>query len=418
VALLVALLAVPAFTQPTQPGGKGKTDDPKAKPNQPAAGGLEDLLSQALKNNPDIRVGEAKVREAEAELNRTRMTVAQKVVALYHSIDIGRKARDESKANYDRVVRLSQTGAVAQEDFRAAKLSWERAAAELAKLEAEMPALLGKLPDNLGAKLGADAGQDMRAATEAGLRFLARTQLVADEERLATQRALAAWALSRMDLVRELTPQGSLAQRIRKALDKQITADYKGKSLGEVLNEFGKLLDGIPFRVAAKVPAGNMDLNLGQVPLGTAIQAFNDLTPETRFVVRDYGILVTAKEFLPPGAIELHDFWKSDAGKERPKAEGGSSESRNPPSSEVHGSVKAVDAASGLVTISVGSDAGLAKGHTLEVYRLGSAKTGPKYLGTIRVLDVRADQAVGKPLGKLHDTIQTGDNVATKLTEK
>src|SRR4051812_17523488 len=34
---------------------------------------LESLLAQALKNNPDIRVAESKVREAEAELNRVRM---------------------------------------------------------------------------------------------------------------------------------------------------------------------------------------------------------------------------------------------------------------------------------------------------------------------------------------------------------
>ena len=33
-----------------------------AKPAKPAPGSLEDLLSQALKNNPDIRLAEAKVR--------------------------------------------------------------------------------------------------------------------------------------------------------------------------------------------------------------------------------------------------------------------------------------------------------------------------------------------------------------------
>src|SRR5437588_11514314 len=45
-------------------------------------GSLEEALASALKNNPDIRVAESKVQEAEAELNRSRLQVTQKVVSL------------------------------------------------------------------------------------------------------------------------------------------------------------------------------------------------------------------------------------------------------------------------------------------------------------------------------------------------
>jgi HEAT repeat protein len=47
---------------------------------------LEPMLAQAAQDNPDIRVAEAKLREADAELNRTRLLVAQKVVKLYQDV--------------------------------------------------------------------------------------------------------------------------------------------------------------------------------------------------------------------------------------------------------------------------------------------------------------------------------------------
>src|SRR5947209_2450018 len=50
-----------------------------------------------------------------------------------------------------------------------------------------------------------------------------------------------------------------------------------------------------------------------------------------------------------------------------------------------------------LVSISIGSDSGLAKDQTLEVYRL---KPLPLYVGQIRLVDVRAKEAVGKFVGK------------------
>src|SRR5438093_12866113 len=92
-ALAGLLFGVAAFgQQPAKPGAADKKEEQK-----PAAGSLEDLIAQALRNNPDIRVAEAKVREAEAELNRTQISVAQKVIALHHDIAISRKARDEAR---------------------------------------------------------------------------------------------------------------------------------------------------------------------------------------------------------------------------------------------------------------------------------------------------------------------------------
>jgi hypothetical protein len=85
---------------------------------------------------------------------------------------------------------------------------------------------------------------------------------------------------------------------------------------------------------------------------------------------------------------------------------------KNRPPDDVEGLVKQVDGKSGLITITVGSDAGLARGHTLEVYRL---KPMAKYLGTIEIVDVTRTQAVAKTRGRMLGPIQVGDQVASRI---
>ena len=418
--LSILLVGVAAFAQ--QPAAPPKDPKEKKAEQAPQPGSLEDLLSQALRNNPDIRVAEAKVREAEAELQRTRIATAQKMAVLHASIEIARKARDEAEQRFRTTQRLYQTGKglESEEGMRTAKLAWERAIHEVVKLESEMPALLGKLPGKLGEDNKAQAGS---AATQRAIHWLQLMQLV-EQDHIPFPDEIGwyppAEALVGSLRAREAAPKGTMAERIRKALDTPINGDYKGKPIAEIIKDFEKKLDGIAFRVAiSPIPDRQMDINLGQVPLGSAIQAINDIIPDHRFVVRDYGILFTRKDWLPPGALLLHDFWKSDAGKDKPKGEGrGAPEGKNPPPGELQGSVKAVDDTSGLVTITIGSDAGLAKGHTLEAYRLGTVKTGPKYLGTVRILEVRPSEAVAKPVGRLHEAIQTGDSIASKIPDK
>jgi hypothetical protein len=84
----------------------------------------------------------------------------------------------------------------------------------------------------------------------------------------------------------------------------------------------------------------------------------------------------------------------------------------NPPAEDVEGIVKATDPETGYLTLSIGSDAGLAKGNTLEVYRL---KPDGKYLGTVEVLAVRHDQAVAKPMSRMLGAIEVGDRVASSV---
>jgi hypothetical protein len=346
-------------------------------------------------------VAEAKVREAEAELQRTRIATAQKVASLHASIEIAIKVRDEAEQRYLTARRIHEKGgvAVSLEEMRAADLAWKRAIFEVVKFEGEMPALLGKLPGKLGEdKRKAELG----AETEPGVIRLKLHRAAGEQLALSPTLTELAAVVEHLSLA---APRGTMAERIRKALDAPINGDYKGKTFAEVFKDFEKKLDGIAFRNVQGPPAGQMDINLGQVPLGSAIQAVNDVLADYRFVVRDYGILFTHRDMLPPGALLLHDFWKSDAGKEKQfKHEGRTLGAR--------GTIKAVDQPSGLVTINVGSDAGISKDQTLHVYRL--EPTG-KYLGQIRIVEVRKGEAVGKLTQKPTGPIQPGDIVGEKL---
>ncbi len=90
----------------------------------------------------------------------------------------------------------------------------------------------------------------------------------------------------------------------------------------------------------------------------------------------------------------------------------GSGSHIKPPPDDVHGTVKAVDRYSGLVTISIGSDHGLSAGNTLEMYR---TEPEPHYLGVLEIIQVRANEAVGRPRGKPKLPIQVQDRVASRI---
>ncbi len=80
---------------------------------------------------------------------------------------------------------------------------------------------------------------------------------------------------------------------------------------------------------------------------------------------------------------------------------------------KVDGRVLAVNS-EGLVEISLGSDDGLRRGHTLDVFRRGTSNN--KYIGRIEVITTRPDKAVGKILPEFRKSyIQKEDRVATRL---
>src|SRR5262245_42079158 len=79
---------------------------------------LEELLARALKDNPDIRVAESKLREAEAELNRVRLLVTQKLVAQQRDLALQKSAVENAELAYRSVQQLAFSGAPSVEARR------------------------------------------------------------------------------------------------------------------------------------------------------------------------------------------------------------------------------------------------------------------------------------------------------------
>src|SRR5213594_1163492 len=100
-------------------GGGSAAQKPQARPEKPAT--LEEMLAKALKDNPDIRVAEAKVREADAELNRTRLQVTQKVLAFHHSRESQKAIIKVAEEDLQRIQKLEANKAVSQEEVKQAQ---------------------------------------------------------------------------------------------------------------------------------------------------------------------------------------------------------------------------------------------------------------------------------------------------------
>jgi len=88
----------------------------------------------------------------------------------------------------------------------------------------------------------------------------------------------------------------------------------------------------------------------------------------------------------------------------------------NPPDDNIEGRIRSIDPSSGLITLTIGSDAGLREGHTLKVFRFASIPEQSKYLGQIEILSVRPHEAIARPVGRgLLQPARTGDRVASRI---
>jgi hypothetical protein len=416
----LALVLIGVSMGPGQEEGKAvkeKAPPPKKEDKDKAGPGkskLEEMLAEALKNNPDIRVAAAKVAEADAELIRTRLQVTQKIVTLYHALDAQKKMVEslEAKLRRQRMANQSAPGSISNEELEAVEQLLTAAKAKLAELEAQMPALLGKAPST--------ADPDVRDAAVRALGLLGQNQ----RKDAGVHRGLAALAEARLVVAAE----GQQADKIRKALETPITVHFKGAKLPDALKELEKKVPDLSFhdhytdRYKVGLPPITLSLDK-PLPVAAVLQAVEDIFlfpgSETKnlslcFVIRQYGVVAVARGELPPGAVTVEEFLRHKPA-QTPRDQGSKPRPpKNPPGDQVEGLIKQVDS-SGLVTISIGSDAGLAKGHTLEVFRLSDKPSESKYLGTIRILDVTAKQAVGQPVGRLFATPRSGDRVASRL---
>jgi hypothetical protein len=120
--------------------------------------GLEQLIAEALKNNPDIRVGESKVRDAEMELQRTRMKVLSEVTVVHAEMQAAQATVEEASKRYERAKQLAAKGVGSAEAVDEAQNAFVKNKAVLAMIEARLPYLLGKASPS-GPKTAEEAAQ-------------------------------------------------------------------------------------------------------------------------------------------------------------------------------------------------------------------------------------------------------------------
>jgi len=88
----------------------------------------------------------------------------------------------------------------------------------------------------------------------------------------------------------------------------------------------------------------------------------------------------------------------------------------NPPSTFVKGKIEKVDS-TGLVQITLGTDQGVQKNHTLEVFR---TLPEPRYLGMVRIVNANFNSSVGRlvvpPGTTVRPQLKEGDNAWSKLS--
>src|SRR6516162_5905893 len=122
------------------------TKQPAASKGDKAEGpSLDEMLAAALKGNPDIRVAEAKVHEAEAELDRIRLQIMQKVISLRSSLDSQKTTLKAAEAAYENMSKLVSSGQAREVELRLSAASLAQEKGKLAALDAEIQSLAGRV---------------------------------------------------------------------------------------------------------------------------------------------------------------------------------------------------------------------------------------------------------------------------------
>ena len=277
------------------PGKEAQYVEVKGVPLKPGVGAqLEELLAKAIANSPEVQIAEAKLREAEAEVRRSRMGLMQRIIDLQSTIEIQKQQVVFAESAAGTATQQRKANAISDSDFKNALKQLAEAKAILARAEAQLGMLCSAPAEwrvvqgfPLGGGAGGGAGhQD------------------ADPDARPVR-----------------VPHQAMAERIRKALDTPVkSGDFKEAALADVLGYYRELSKDVPIVIALGGRTGDpISLTLNkELPLGSHLQALQDLAPGLQFSVRDYGILATC-DTQPDDAISLLDFWQGKAKRDTPK---------------------------------------------------------------------------------------------------
>jgi hypothetical protein len=227
---------------------------------------IDEALTQAMENNPEIVTAKAMVQLAEAELNAARLDISRKLIGLWterrtqqNRLDAGVKQREALKAPF-------QEHTVSADVVDRANIAVIEAQAKCAQLSNELRYLMGQ---------GSPAAYPSRGSESAA----------------SHGRAAAA--------VPPQLPKGPIVEKIREQLLKPTQLDVTAMPVSDVLMQLGDL-HGITMKINENggiPPDTPITINEKGITLAALLQAMEDqFFPEWKFVIRDYGILLTTTE--------------------------------------------------------------------------------------------------------------------------
>jgi DNA-binding transcriptional ArsR family regulator len=268
------------------PGAKGEAAPKKEKDLKDMT--LDELLAKALKDNPDLHLAESKVREAEAELSRTRLRVLQNVSKVVHEIGAARELLAAGTQLFELTKRM--VSGVSNRELMESHLTVVRLKADVAKLEAELVQLVGKHPG--GVKIST---RDVSVGSDQGV----PGSIVVDGSSAAERQVPA-----------------ELAEKVREALDTPIKVSFEEATPGDIIEYLRRHVEHVNLHVTAKVPNKPISLKLGtEISVGAFLQWLEDEFG-WRCVLRDYGIVIAERDRIPPGATPVLEFWKKSKSSE------------------------------------------------------------------------------------------------------
>lgn len=297
-ALFALSLALTATGQPpNHPKGKPADDKKAEKKPDPA----DAAIAAALANDADVKMAQAKMQLAEAELVKARFAVTQKVFAAQSAMQQAKLTLATNELELANTRRYLEAERVPNPElhpsYRVALDKVALAKTKLAAAEVEWKLLTG----------GPGASRVVVNLIP-GLRYEAVVQ-----EYWLDERKLYLAEESRAAV------KGPVADRLRAALDKPVK--LRGKlDFPTVIDGFrqGAGLD-VPFRLKTELEPITSEGET--LPVGAWLQLFLDSNRGVVMVVREYGVLVTVKESAPPDAIGIIDFWKQKPPAKEAKAE-------------------------------------------------------------------------------------------------
>jgi len=295
---------------PAQPQSQAQSPPAPLRQKQPKASAekskLEEMLAEALKNNPDIRVAAAKLAEAEAELNRTRIQVTQKIVALHAAIASKRAEVAYRERQYRRYQDLSQRAEIDDKLVDEAEEKLTLAKAQLEELEAQLPALLGKTSQ--AEKEAADT--PMMRGMGGMIPPPGMPGMMGGMSGMMG--GIGGMPPPRMPGMMKApqTAEPMAEKMIREALSRSISLDFKDRPVKEIVDalrkDSGLVIQFVEDRTADVEET--VSIRCENIPLSVALQLLEDSLSNYMIVVRDYGLLITHKQNVPPGAISVQEF--------------------------------------------------------------------------------------------------------------